>query len=123
MVILNYYPFATDHQQTTQSISFKCNRGIAYSMWTYAENTTVLSGYGAASAMHASGSLDNLYFQVLEPQVNSTYWNEDMNTNGESYNGTGTGSFQNLSFQYRILKNQAVTPGNYSSTQTITFNF
>lgn len=123
VVFGDYNPFATDHQQTTQNVTYKCNKGVAFSIWTYAPNSTTLSGYGVATAMTAPGTSDKLYYQVLESQVNSTYWNEDMNIDSESYKSVGTGTFQNVSFLYRIIKNQAVTPANYSATQTMTFKF
>lgn len=118
----DYNPTSTEHQITSQNIDFRCTRATTFSLYTYATGG-VNGSYGWQAPMTTTSSSDKLYFQVLESHVNSTYWNEDMNGSAEAYKGIATGSWQNVNFQYRILKNQYVKPGNYSTTHTMTFSF
>jgi len=129
VVFGDYNPNNSLDLETTQSVNIKCTKGTAYSLATYSQTSyrmTNLNGVpvnGSVASMSASGTSDKLYFQIREDHYTPGYWDEDMNLSDQQYKGIGTGMFENISFSYRIIKNQYVKPANYSATQTMTITF
>lgn len=117
------------YNETHQSISLHCSKGVAYQIMTFAPgNPLIMENGEAATAMLSSTTPDKLYYQVFEEQStyngsNGNVWDEDMNDPAQAQYGTGKGITENISFKYRMLKNQNVTPGFYSATQIMKINF
>lgn len=124
-----YNPLDTFHKQATQNINLHCSKGLNYQIMTFGMGKALILGNGeAATAMTSATTDDKLYYQVFEEQntyngSNGNVWDDDMNVPQQAQYGTGTGMTQNISFLYRILKNQKVSPANYSATQIMTIKF
>lgn len=120
-----YNPNTTTDTTTTQTVSIRCTKGTPWNFYEYAVYYTGIGGSnstGIASAMLYNGN--KLYYQV---QMSDGVWDNDVDMSGRPNNGhfvgSGTGQTQNLTLNFRILKNQYVPPGNYKDTATAYIDF
>lgn len=125
VVFGTYNPTANIDHTTTQNITIRCTKGTPWNFYEYAvyysyAGATNSTGY--ASAMLFNGN--KLYYQV---QMSDGVWDNDVDMGGRPnsghFVGTGNGQNQNLTLNFRIIKNQFVAQGNYVDTATAYISF
>lgn len=134
----NYDPTTPADTTTTSSMTIFCTKGTAWNFYEYAlyysqtgvnnagvsmtsAEMNVLkaasNSTGYASAMTSSSN--RLFYQA---QMSDGVWDNDVDMSGRPnsghFLGTGTGLTQNLTINFRILKNQYVPPGSYVDNAT-----
>jgi len=108
----NYDPSLSQDLTANQTVEILCTRGTNWKFYTGASD---LNNNNQFSYM--SFNANKLVYQVQLVNgnwENDTYNNAALNAS-YTYSGTGTGLKQNLSLNYRVLKNQYVPAGNYRS--------
>ena len=120
VVFGNYDPNASDHLQSSQTLNIKCTRGTAYTVWTFAPKNGNNGTYGYSAAM-TSAEGNTLLYQIYEK--NRGVWDDDMNLSNQTYLGTGTGKFEAITYNYRIIKNQYIKPSIYTDTVRLQVTF
>lgn len=125
VVFGNYDPQAKIDHTTNQSVTIRCTKGTSWNFYEYAAyysyaGATNSTGY--ASAMINNGN--KLYYQV---QMADGVWDNDVDMpnrpNSGHFVGQGDGQDQNLTLNFRVIKNQYVTPGNYKDSVTAYVEF
>jgi spore coat protein U-like protein len=111
----NYDPSFNQDQTTTQAVAILCTKGTPWKFYTGALDLNSNNQYSYMSF--------NTYKLVYQVQLVNGAWENDLYSNAAlnasyTYTGTGTGNTQNLSLNYRILKNQYVPVGNYLGNVT-----
>ena len=106
----NYDPSFNQDQTATQAVEILCTRGTNWKFYTGAVDLNNNNQFSYMSF--------GTYKLVYQVQLVNGNWENDGYSNAAlnasyTYTGTGTGNKQNLSLNYRVLKNQYVPAGNY----------
>lgn len=111
----NYDPSLNQDQTTTQAVEILCTKGTPWKFYTGAVDINSNNQYAYMSF--------GTYKLVYQVQLVNGAWENDLYSNAAlnasyTYTGAGTGTKQNLSLNYRVLKNQYVPAGNYLGSVT-----
>lgn len=125
VVFGNYDPQAKIDHIANQSVTIRCTKNTA---WTFYEHAAYYSYAGATNSTGVAAAMVNngnkLYYQM---QMSDGVWDNDMDQPGRPnsgrFVGKGNGINQNLTLNFRIMKNQYVTPGNYKDSVTTYIEF